>query len=137
MHDRRGLVQRGSFRLLHRKSGPQDAAVPRSQVRRRHGQLRHPQGSWDTGHHRVQVGTILFYVDCADRHPRGLRVEYLPAYSPDLNPIELAFSLLKSKLRRNPPPLGSDFQVQEYLYLQTFGISAQDCHAFFHQSGYF
>ena len=30
----------------------------------------------------------------------GCRVEYLPAYSPDLNPIELAFSKLKRLLRK-------------------------------------
>lgn len=30
----------------------------------------------------------------------GCRVEYLPAYSPDLNPIEMAFSKLKRLLRK-------------------------------------
>jgi transposase len=30
----------------------------------------------------------------------GFRVEYLPAYSPDLNPIEMAFSKLKRLLRK-------------------------------------
>lgn len=31
----------------------------------------------------------------------GIRVYYLPPYSPDLNPIEEAFSYVKSVLRRN------------------------------------
>jgi transposase len=31
---------------------------------------------------------------------RGIRILYLPPYSPDLNPIEKAFSVLKSYLRR-------------------------------------
>ena len=31
---------------------------------------------------------------------RGARVEYLPAYSPDLNPIELSFSKFKGYLRK-------------------------------------
>jgi transposase len=31
---------------------------------------------------------------------RGARVRYLPAYSPDLNPIEMAFAKLKSHLRK-------------------------------------
>jgi len=31
---------------------------------------------------------------------RGGRVEYLPAYSPDLNPIELSFSKFKGYLRK-------------------------------------
>ncbi|KLO15583.1 hypothetical protein SCHPADRAFT_794028, partial [Schizopora paradoxa] len=63
-------------------------------------------------------------------------LEFLPAYSPDLNPIELAFSLLKGKLRRSPPPSGPDFAVLEYLYLQTFSVTAAEARAFYHQSGY-
>ena len=31
---------------------------------------------------------------------KGMQVLYLPAYSPDLNPIELSFSKLKSVLRK-------------------------------------
>ncbi len=67
---------------------------------------------------------------------QGHEAEFLPAYSPDFNPIELAFSLLKHKLRRSPPPAGPDFAVREYLYIRTLSISASDCRAFFHQSGY-
>lgn len=73
---------------------------------------------------------------CSDAVSRGLKLEFLPAYSPDFNPIELAFSLLKGKLRRYPPPSSDDFTVREYLYMQVFGISASDCKAFYHNSGY-
>lgn len=31
---------------------------------------------------------------------RGASLLYLPKYSPDLNPIEMAFSKLKSRLRK-------------------------------------
>ena len=31
----------------------------------------------------------------------GIRVEFLPPYSPDLNPIESSFSVMKSFLKRN------------------------------------
>ena len=31
----------------------------------------------------------------------GCRVEFLPAYSPDFNPIETAFSTIKSWIKRN------------------------------------
>jgi len=32
---------------------------------------------------------------------RGMRIEFLPPYSPDYNPIELVFSAMKYHLRRN------------------------------------
>lgn len=32
---------------------------------------------------------------------KGVRVEKLPTYSPDFNPIELSFHMLKSWVRRN------------------------------------
>ncbi len=33
----------------------------------------------------------------------GATVQYLPAYSPDLNPIEMAFAKLQSQLRKRRP----------------------------------
>jgi transposase len=36
---------------------------------------------------------------------KGAAVRYLPAYSPDLNPIEMAFAKLKSHLRQAGPSL--------------------------------
>jgi len=65
-----------------------------------------------------------------------MKLEYLPAYSPNFNPIELAFSLLKHVLRRYPPPTDSDHAVVEYLYLQTLAIGADNCWGFYHQAGY-
>ena len=73
---------------------------------------------------------------CAHTY-RGIKLEYLPAYSPDFNPIELAFSLLKNNLRRCPPPeQGDEFSVYEYLYLQVFAIPTANCRAFYHHTGY-
>lgn len=43
--------------------------------------------------------------------PAGAQLRYLPPYSPDLNPIEMAFAKLKAHLRRralNPRTLGQD-----------------------------
>jgi hypothetical protein len=40
----------------------------------------------------------------------GMRLLYLPAYSPDFNPIEEAFSAMKAWLRRN-----QDFVLGELL----------------------
>jgi hypothetical protein len=45
---------------------------------------------------------LLLYIDliltCTFR---GMRYVFLPPYSPDLNPIELAFSAIKMYIRRN------------------------------------
>ena len=59
---------------------------------------------------------------------RGMKLEYLPPYSPDFNPIELAFSLIKSRLRRE------GFQpddIYDRLYAHVYCISSDDCHSFF------
>ena len=56
----------------------------------------------------------------------GIRVEFLPPYSPDLNPIETSFAILKAWIRRN-----SDLAAA-YASSQTFGdflqlaVQAQD-----------
>ncbi len=71
-----------------------------------------------------------------DHSVSGMRIEYLPSYSLDLNPIEFAFLLLKHKLHHHLPQSGSDFAIQEYLYTQTFSIPISDCRAFYHQCGY-
>lgn len=44
----------------------------------------------------------------------GCRVLYLPPYSPDLNPIEYSFSLLKGELRREGV---FDLSKKDMLYL--------------------
>ena len=44
-------------------------------------------------HHNGRVAEIVESAGCL--------LLYLPAYSPDLNPIEKAFSVFKSALRRN------------------------------------
>lgn len=44
------------------------------------------------------IGASLTSMPCLE--PVGIRLQYLPAYSPELNPIETAFSVLKAGLRR-------------------------------------
>ena len=69
---------------------------------------------------------------------RGMKLEFLPAYSPDFNPIELAFSLLKARLRRvRFSDEETDGSVVAKLYGETMSISASSCHAFYHHCGYF
>ena len=65
---------------------------------------------------------------------RGCELIYLPAYSPDLNPIEEAFSKIKAMLRR----VGA--RTKEAL-LDALGealsaVSAQDARGYFEHAGY-
>ena len=48
-----------------------------------------------------------------------MRYEFLPPYSPDLNPIEEAFSAIKAHIRREGEPFRaamiSDDEIQVYI----------------------
>jgi transposase len=64
----------------------------------------------------------------------GAKVRYLPAYSPDLNPIEQAFSKLKAALRK-----GAARTVQALLKLIGTLIKSfapTDCANYFRHAGY-
>ena len=65
---------------------------------------------------------------------RGARVEYLPAYSPDLNPIELSFSPFKAYLRkfaeRSVPALCK--RVGAFVKR----VSRTECRNYFRHAGY-
>lgn len=64
----------------------------------------------------------------------GARLAYLPPYSPDLNPIEMAFSKLKSLLRKAAT---RTFEaLLEELAKAILKISAQDCSGFFRHANY-
>ena len=66
-----------------------------------------------------------------------MKLEFLPAYSPDFNPIELAFSLLKARLRNMClSDEGEDGAVFRQLYGEVMSIAAEDCHAFYRHCGY-
>jgi transposase len=64
----------------------------------------------------------------------GARLLYLPPYSPDLNPIELAFSKLKTRLR------GAAERSVEALWLRIGQLldafSAEECANYFSHAGY-
>src|SRR5450756_2328336 len=64
----------------------------------------------------------------------GAQLRYLPPYSPDLNPIEMAFAKLKSHLRkaaeRSIPALWD--RIGSILDL----FSSDECLNFFHHAGY-
>jgi len=64
----------------------------------------------------------------------GARLLYLPPYSPDFNPIEMAFSKLKSHLRKAAARTVDDLwdAIAESLDLFT----AQECANYFENAGY-
>ena len=77
-------------------------------------------------HHIQAVSELL--------HNAGAQVLYLPAYSPDLNPIEKLWSNVKAVLRklRARSPDALDAAIRFALDL----VSADDCAAWFRCAGY-
>jgi transposase len=65
---------------------------------------------------------------------RGCTIQYLPAYSPDLSPIEEAFSKLKTRLRQ------AKARTRETLYeaiaMVLDQITARDAQGYFAHCGY-
>ena len=64
----------------------------------------------------------------------GANVMYLPPYSPDLNPIELAFSKLKTLLRRSAERTVEDLWKRIGELLDEF--TPQECRNYFRHCGY-
>lgn len=65
---------------------------------------------------------------------KGARLLLLPPYSPDLNPIEMAFSKLKTLLRRDPERTVLGLWRRIGLLLAEF--TPQDCSHYFRHAGY-
>ena len=65
---------------------------------------------------------------------RGASVRYLPAYSPDLNPIEMAFAKLKAHLRQSAARTLDDLTLALASALQTF--TSDHCRNFFRHAEY-
>jgi transposase len=64
----------------------------------------------------------------------GAKLRYLPAYSPDLNPIEMAFSKLKTALRK-----GAARAVKALMQLigkLVKAFAAEECANYFQHAGY-
>ena len=75
-----------------------------------------------------------------------MKLEFLPAYSLDFNPIEQAFSAIKAYVRchyqhfarsnlTGTDPL-NEADVYAMLHEAVFSITANDAAGFFHHSGY-
>jgi transposase len=65
---------------------------------------------------------------------RGCELMYLPPYSPDLNPIEEAFSKVKARLRRAAPRTHAT--LLEALAAALSSTTARDARGFFEHCGY-
>ena len=61
-------------------------------------------------------------------------VLYLPAYSPDLNPMELSFSKLKSVLRKEK--IRDVPAMQQFLLNSSHLFNKKECFAYFKHDGY-
>ena len=76
----------------------------------------------------------------------GMKLEFLPAYSPDFNPIEQAFSSIKSYMCRHYNYLsrssstGTDLSDEAPIYIMlheaVFSITPDHAKMFFYHSGY-
>lgn len=74
---------------------------------------------------------------------RGMRVEFLPPYSPDFNPIELAFSAIKSHIRRHGDLVRSTMvsatdqaDAVAKLWEAVWSVTPQDAEGWFAHCGY-
>lgn len=73
---------------------------------------------------------------------RGMNIEFLPPYSPDYNPIELAFSAMKYHLRRNGEYARlamtqlSDEEIFLTLSIALYEISVSGVFGWFRHCGY-
>lgn len=64
----------------------------------------------------------------------GARLQYLPPYSPDLNPIELAFAKLKAMLRKAAARTVEELEHTIGKLIERFPID--ECLAYFDHCGY-
>lgn len=68
----------------------------------------------------------------------GAMIEFLPPYSPNLNPIEDAFSKLKYFLKQNDPlvPVYADDELEDLIVVGFATITAEDCCGWMKHNGY-
>ncbi|KAF8579683.1 hypothetical protein K439DRAFT_1359102, partial [Ramaria rubella] len=68
--------------------------------------------------------------------------KFLPAYSPDYNPIELAFSAIKAHTRHQGSIAcavwnsQNDFDVYVRLFEAVYSVTPDDTCVFYHKCGY-
>lgn len=70
-----------------------------------------------------------------------MRCEFLPPYSPDYNPIELAFSKFKAHIKRKEAEfraLDQDDELETHLFLvkAIYSVTPEDARGYFRHCGY-
>ena len=71
-----------------------------------------------------------------------MRCEFLPPYSPDYNPLELAFSAIKAEFCHRLPALeqgatiDNELEVILAIHDSVFSITVQDVYGWFRKCGY-
>ena len=71
----------------------------------------------------------------------GMRLMFLPAYSPDLNPIELAFSSIKAWLREKRDAVNQEMQNEEGMVYNTlwqavYSVTPEKARGWYKHCGY-
>ena len=72
----------------------------------------------------------------------GMRVEFLPPYSPDYNPIELAFSKFKAYIRSREADFCAldqdedEMEIHLFLIDGVFSVTAEDARGYFRHCEY-
>lgn len=79
-----------------------------------------------TAHHGGRIAQLVA--------ARGCRICYLPPYSPDFSPIELAFAKVKAQLRRLKARTSEG--LEQAIQLALASITSADARAFFAHCGY-
>jgi len=80
--------------------------------------------------------------NCIYPSSSGVKLVYLPPYSPDLNPLEESFSFVKSWIRRHGlefrqiVELGDKGEPFLFLYNALEQVKASHAKGWFHNSGY-
>ena len=71
-----------------------------------------------------------------------MRCEFLSPYSPDYNPLKLAFSAIKAEFHHRLPALerntttGNEHEVILAIHDSVFSVTPQDVDGWFHKCGY-
>ena len=96
----------------------------------------------------LMAGDILVLDNCATHHnaggfalgqwldTMGIDVVYLPTYSPELNPVELAFNKLKIVLKMEEMRLLVEANLHAAVYSALDQITANDMRGFYRETGY-